>query len=1202
MASNHDDQNSIRRYLLNQLTDDGQQQIERELLTDDERFEQLQGAEDGLIDQYLAGELSKDEAEMFEKHFLATPERQQKLRFAKAFRRYVATHAIEQPQKTSDKAHAAWTWPKLFSASPLRAAAFAALILIAGLAVWRIFFYQSDVDRGLIALNSAYREQRPVEARITQLNYAPFVTTRGSGSDGVNESELRRAELTLLDALNKKPTPAAHHALGKVYLAKKDFDRAIAQFEEALKADPNNAQIYADLGAAWLEKGKSSLDKGRANPTSSESGKGMEELGRSLENLNKALELDNTLLEPLFNRALCHQYLGLFLQAKSDWLEYLKKDPSSPWASEARKNSQALESQEKNTSKTREQIFEEFLTAYNSHDRNLAFQLISNYQNRGGNVAVEQMLDLYLQASLNGQRSDADRQLSVLKDVGQAALEKTGERFFLDLARFYQTVTHENQPMLSQARSLMQKGHSGWGQVSADESLATFNQARELFLKTGDVYEARFAQYWMSFSYSRKKNYHESLALIEPLIKVTETDNHKWLNVRALYLLSGLQFSLNQHSKALEFATDSLERAQALDDTVGMVNALISLIEYNRYLGNHQKSLSYIQVSLPLANSITLDPVQGARYFGFQALTFVAVGLFAAAADYQKEALRYALATGVDAVLSYNYAFLAIINGKLAKFDEALGNAADALKIAEARSSERPFRNLMAYALLQSGNINKDAAHFDKAIEDYNRAIKLYEDLELPTHLYFAHKGKLLCYSAVQNDQLTRTELTSTLVLLESYRDKIWAESDRTNFFDTEQSVYDIAIAFEAFRMNNAEAAFNYSESSKARSLLDLISNDALIAHNQNANRETAPEVTQPLGLSEISKALPEQVQIVQYAVLKNKVLLWRISREGFSSYNSPITEEELTEKVVDYLNVVKVPSLSRVDEIRLSRELFKLLIGPVEADLNDKYLVIIPDKILSLLPFAALSSPNTGKYLIQDYVMEIAPSSSVFLKTTQVARNKETGTSERLLSVGNPQFDRNRFPSLSNLPDAAKEAEGIASLYDRPVLLTNRDATKDAVSRELKTSQVIHLALHSEIDERFPLRSKLVLAKNGQAQDALSAFEIYQLDLPQAKLVVLSSCRTGAEKYYRGEGVISLARAFVSTGIPLVVASLWPVDSDSTTQLMIHFHKLRRREGLFAVDALRKAQLQMLQDNQSGFQHPYYWASFTMIGGFAGF
>src|SRR6185295_7833633 len=117
-----------------------------------------------------------------------------------------------------------------------------------------------------------------------------FSTTRGPGTPKFDADELRRAELTLLEAQKKNQAPAVRHALGKVYLAKQQFDEAIREFDEDLKTDNNNAQLYSDLGAAWLEKGK--IDRDGKEP-----GKGMEELGQAQENLSKAVELNPNLLE-----------------------------------------------------------------------------------------------------------------------------------------------------------------------------------------------------------------------------------------------------------------------------------------------------------------------------------------------------------------------------------------------------------------------------------------------------------------------------------------------------------------------------------------------------------------------------------------------------------------------------------------------------------------------------------------------------------------------------------------------------------------------------------------------------------------------------------------------------------------------------------------------------------------------------------------
>ena len=157
-----------------------------------------------------------------------------------------------------------------------------------------------------------------------------------------------------------------------------------------------------------------------------------------------------------------------------------------------------------------------------------------------------------------------------------------------------------------------------------------------------------------------------------------------------------------------------------------------------------------------------------------------------------------------------------------------------------------------------------------------------------------------------------------------------------------------------------------------------------------------------------------------------------------------------------------------------------------------------------------------------------------------------------------------------------------------------------------MEESDVIHLALHSIVDERSPMHSKLVLAKepssaggDAESQSVMETHEIYELKLPRTRLVVLSACQTGVDRYYEGEGMISIARPFMVAGVPLIIASLWPVDSDSTAELMISFHKHRKDENASTAEALRRAQRDMLSSPESRLHSPYCWAAFTAIGGY---
>jgi tetratricopeptide (TPR) repeat protein len=289
--------------LLGRLHDPDEERVETRLLADPDYGEEFDIVVDELTDQYVAGEIQGAERAEMERHFFAAPARREKMRIAAALKEH----------KQHVRGGKRWVPPR-----ELRIAA--SILIVFGLAfgVWWISRSDSDeLNKGLSALQAAYREQRPLEPRVSALAHSPFSQRRGPEVADSMKDTLRRAELHLEQAVKDKPTAEAHHALGKVFLAQGRFDEAIKEFDEALKANQNNAQIYNDLGVAWLEKG---------------------DFNRSLENFNKALQLDPHLNEALFNRALTYEKQSRSEAAKADWSEYLKRDSSSPWAAEARQH------------------------------------------------------------------------------------------------------------------------------------------------------------------------------------------------------------------------------------------------------------------------------------------------------------------------------------------------------------------------------------------------------------------------------------------------------------------------------------------------------------------------------------------------------------------------------------------------------------------------------------------------------------------------------------------------------------------------------------------------------------------------------------------------------------------------------------------------------------------------------------------------
>jgi CHAT domain-containing protein len=230
-----------------------------------------------------------------------------------------------------------------------------------------------------------------------------------------------------------------------------------------------------------------------------------------------------------------------------------------------------------------------------------------------------------------------------------------------------------------------------------------------------------------------------------------------------------------------------------------------------------------------------------------------------------------------------------------------------------------------------------------------------------------------------------------------------------------------------------------------------------------------------------------------------------------------------------------------------------------------------------------------------------------MFLISSDRARQKETVQVERLLSVGNPRFDVATFSNLKDLPWAATQASAISAFYRSAEVLLEGNARKSSVKKAIERSEVAHFATHYIPDERSPMLSVLPLAGEGkpalkESDGMLRTYEFYGMDLSRLRLVVLSGCQTGIERYYKGEGAIGLARAFQMAGIPLVVASLWPVESYPTKELMIAFHKHRKTGGLSTAQALRQAQIDLLKSGSPELRNPYNWAAYTVIGGHAAF
>ncbi|MBK7926377.1 MAG: CHAT domain-containing protein [Bryobacterales bacterium] len=265
------------------------------------------------------------------------------------------------------------------------------------------------------------------------------------------------------------------------------------------------------------------------------------------------------------------------------------------------------------------------------------------------------------------------------------------------------------------------------------------------------------------------------------------------------------------------------------------------------------------------------------------------------------------------------------------------------------------------------------------------------------------------------------------------------------------------------------------------------------------------------------------------------------------------------------------------------ARALSDALLVPLARHIRAKRLLIIPDGPLHQLPFAAL--PLAGGLLLDRAEVVTLPSASVAL---QLRSRPASGTAgSGLAIVADPAFDANWAP----LPMTALEARAIRKLAPAARALTGPDATRAALLQpSILGASILHLATHARAESEHPALARIALAGGGQ----LTLADIYGMPL-RSRLVVLSGCETALGREVAGEGPVGLARAFFYAGARTVVASLWNVQDRATAELMRHFYQGLLTRRLSPSAALRRAQLTLRNDSR--WTHAYYWAPF-LIGG----
>ena len=115
-------------------------------------------------------------------------------------------------------------------------------------------------------------------------------------------------------------------------------------------------------------------------------------------------------------------------------------------------------------------------------------------------------------------------------------------------------------------------------------------------------------------------------------------------------------------------------------------------------------------------------------------------------------------------------------------------------------------------------------------------------------------------------------------------------------------------------------------------------------------------------------------------------------------------------------------------------------------------------------------------------------------------------------------------------------------------------------------------------------------------ADGRLSAIDAFNLDLQACELVTLSGCETGLARISGGDEQVGLGRALLAAGAHSLLISLWPVEDNATSELMQLFYRYLL-QGESKAESVRLAQCALIRQTPPGYDHPYFWASFRLVG-----
>ena len=498
--------------------------------------------------------------------------------------------------------------------------------------------------------------------------------------------------------------------------------------------------------------------------------------------------------------------------------------------------------------------------------------------------------------------------------------------------------------------------------------------------------------------------------------------------------------------------------------------------------------------------------------------------------------------------------------------------------------------------LIARAEINRDTG-LSECLDDLDRALGVFRAADNRLRLIRIYRSVGEIHSALGHALAAQEAFEAALAEAEMQIERLKPQ-ERISYFEELNALYEAMISFQVADRDAAEMAFTYSQQARLQAL--RAATEPFIASLEAIGLPRPAFLgDEPLDIATATASLPAGSALLVYEVLPGQIVAWALASDRWMSFRQTISAEELHRSVVrvqeDLFDRNQMPSDSSI-------ALFRLLIEPAMDIVRDSpVLIVVPDGPLHGLPFDALVSPHSRRFLVEDHQLALVPSTTLVRGRTKMQRGHLERPLESMLIVSNPAVDQSLYPALPTLSAGWKTAQRLARAHPNTTLLEGKSATGARFMEEAPSHKFIHFAGHALVSERHPFFSRLVFAPdivNGDS-GAVSFGHLFNLRFPDTSLVVLAACRTGLGGLPGSEGVASLAMPFLSGGVSAVVASLWEVDDRSTTEFFAAFYR-HLEGGSDSGDALHRAKLEMLGRSEEWLRSPATWSAFVLIRGAA--